>query len=273
MALKRITLIVAVALSVAAVMLGGCSKPTATQSTSTTQAAGSAVATTQASVEPTAPATINSAGPITTPASSSTTRKELLSAARIDLGAKLEFNVYQMYVQGDTALVDLEPTTKTTIGRAFVAFERRSGAWVAIGALKFGGPASNAASTARALPSFSAQLIAKIDWTMRKPGTKAKAAPSAPEATVKASLSTSALAWTKEQLVGASTPYKVTMLKVAKDANGVWWGRVITEPTGGERIQFWAKYDGTAWSGAAQDVEPPAPTTYFPKSVVAKLGF
>lgn len=272
MAFKRITLIVVVALSAAAVTLGGCTKPTATQPTGTTLAPGSQVATAQASVEPTTPATINTTGPITSPAAGSSTRKELLNAARINLGSKLEFSVYQMYVQGDTALADLEPTTKTTIGRVFVAFERRSGAWVAIGALKFGGPASNAASTARALPSFSAELIAKIDWTMRKPGTKAKPQ-SASEATVKASLSTSALEWTKEQLSGSNTPYKVTMLNVAKDANGVWWGRVITAPTGGERVQFWAKYDGSAWSGAAQDVEPPAPTTYFPASVVAKLGF
>jgi hypothetical protein len=38
-------------------------------------------------------------------------------------------------------------------------------------------------------------------------------------------------------------------------------------------MQFWAKYSGSTWSGEVQDPEPPAPSTYFPSSVLSKLDF
>jgi hypothetical protein len=34
----------------------------------------------------------------------------------------------------------------------------------------------------------------------------------------------------------------------------------------------WAKYSGKSWSGGVQNPEPPAPSTYFPSSIVSKLG-
>jgi hypothetical protein len=75
---------------------------------------------------------------------------------------------------------------------------------------------------------------------------------------------------------GKGSPYKITLIKVAKDAGGNWWGRVVVQPTGNatnqyESIEFWAKYKNGSWTGRAQDPEPPAPTTYFPAGVVGTL--
>ena len=272
MSRRRIVLIIAVALTVSAFGLVGCSKSTGSQSASTT--AGSKVATPQASVEPTAPAVIVATGPITHPVTGSALRKELLDAARTNLKSTSEFYVYQLYVQGDTALGDLDPVAKNSNGRVFVAWERRNGKWVAIGASKYGSPAANAPSTARALPSFSPELIAKIDWLFKKPETKTAKATGVSEAVVKASLAQSAKEWSKTAMSGTGEPYGISLIKVVQDSKGVWWGRVVTQPTGGyERLQFWAKYENGAWSGSVQDPEPPAPSTFFPASVTAKLGF
>ena len=92
------------------------------------------------------------------------------------------------------------------------------------------------------------------------------------------SLSIASQKWTKSLMEGQGAPYEVTLVKAAQDAKGVWWGRAIVQPTATdtnsyESIEFWAKYSGGAWSGKAQDPEPPAPTTYFPASVTGALGF
>ena len=92
-----------------------------------------------------------------------------------------------------------------------------------------------------------------------------------------ASLSVAAKKWTKSLMDGVGEPYDVTLVKVAKDAKGVWWGRAVVQPASSatssyESIEFWCKYTGGAWSGTAQDPEPPSPTTYFPASVVGALG-
>jgi hypothetical protein len=270
---KRITLLVAVALMAATALLGGCTKPV-TQAPSTPQVAPSQPATVQVSVEPTTTIPIQTTGPITSPASGSTLRKELLDAARTKLGSSTQFYVYQIYVQGDTAIADLDPVSKDTNGRVFVAFEKRDGKWTAIGALKFGSVAANAATTSRALPSFSSELINKVNWTLKKPVVKAASTSAATLTKVTSSLAADAKTWSKTAMSGEGSPYKVTLIRVAKDSSGTWWGRVVTQPTGEyERLQFWAKYSGGAWSGTAQDPEPPAPSTYFPASVVSKLGF
>ena len=212
-------------------------------------------------------------GPITTPLAGTAERTTLLDAARTQLNIKSEFYVYQLFVQGDTALGDLEPVSKSLNGRMFVAWERRSGAWAAIAASKFGAPSANAADTARALPTFSTALIARIDWTLKKTSPSTNTAPKVSATKVKDQLATSAKQWTKQLMTGTGTPYTVPIVKVAVDAKGVWWGRAVVQPTGGfERVEFWAKYSGTKWSGKAQAPEPPAPTTYFPASVISKLG-
>jgi len=92
------------------------------------------------------------------------TRKLLLAAARQGLSTSTEFYVNQLFVQGDTALGDLDPVTKTAGKRVLVAWEHRDGAWSTIAISTFG--LANAAETARALPSFSSELISKINWTL-----------------------------------------------------------------------------------------------------------
>ena len=263
--------LIAATLVAVALVVAGCSPQLPSPGTTSTSTS-SQVATPQTSVEPTTPVTIVASGPITTPVTGSAERTALLDAARSVLHITSEFYVYQLFVQGDTALGDIEPVSKSANGRIFVAWERRNGAWTAIAASKFGAPSANAADTARALPTFSTELIDKIDWTLKKVApsnttTKLSATK------LKDNLAASAKQWAKQIMTGTGSPYTVPIVKVAVDAKGVWWGVAVVQPTGGfERIQFWAKYSGGKWSGKAQDPEPPAPSTYFPASVISKLG-
>lgn len=276
MSSRRITVLVAAALIAGMLALAGCAKPSiTTQASSSTATATSQQATSaeQTSVEPETSTPIVASGPITTPASGSKERTALLDAARAKLGTGTQFYVYQLFVQGDTALGDLEPSTKSSVGRVFVAWERRGGVWTAIGASNFGTKAASAAATARALPSFSAEIIGKINWTLAKPKTSGTGSASS----MKSSLSAAAKAWSKTAMSSKGSPYKVTVLKVAQDTKGVWWGHVVTQPTGDannsyEPLNYWAKYSGGKWSGTLQDPEPPAPSTYFPSSVISKLS-
>ena len=94
---------------------------------------------------------------------------------------------------------------------------------------------------------------------------------------MKTSLTSVAKSWSKSAMDGKGSPYKVTLVRVAKDSKtGTWWGHVVVQPTGDannsyEPLDFWAKYSGGAWAGNVQDPEPPAPSTYFPKSVISQL--
>lgn len=273
---KRITLFVAAALALTIAITAGCTPKTPGASTPTTASATSTAkpsefATQQTSVEPTEDADVDSSGPITTPAGGTATRKALLDAARRELQSTTEFYVYQLYVQGETAIGDLDPVSKTKNGRVFVAWEKRNGEWQAIAVSVFG--STDAATTARALPSFSSKLISKIDWTLKKPAIKDSSSGGS-ESALKASLSAAAKKWADTAMEGKGKPYGIAIIKVAKDSKGTWWGRVVVAPTGAfERLDFWAKYSGSAWSGSAQDPEPPAPDTYFPAAIVSKLGF
>jgi predicted small lipoprotein YifL len=274
---KRITLILAAA-ALATVALSGCVNrgPVVSPHASTTPSATSSQVTTeQASVEPTRVVPVETAGPITSPKTGSEERKALLDAARLKLQTKSPYIVYQLYVQGDTALGDIEAETKDKNGRIVVAWERTNGKWAAIGATKYGSPAATAANTARALPSFTTELINKIDWALAKP--KPVSGASASSASMIKSLSSAAQTWSDTAMNGKGTPYKVTVAKVAKDSKGVWWGHAVVQPTGDasnsyEALNFWAKYSAGDWQGALQDPEPPAPSTYFPASVISKLG-
>jgi hypothetical protein len=273
---KRTVFAVAAVLVLALLAVGGCKPNLPTPATST--ATGSQTATPQASVEPTNALPLSTSGPITTPAAGSAERKALLDAARTKLESSSAFYVYQLYVQGDTAIGDIDPVAKGKLGRIFVAWERRNGEWVAIGASKFGSQSANAASTARALPSFSPELLSKIDWNLKKPTVASTTTSNLTEAQAKASLEKAAIGWSKTAMSGVGQPYTVTLVKVAEDSSGTWWGRVVTQPTKDasnsyEPLNFWAKYADGTWSGAVQDPEPPAPSTFFPSSVTAKLGF
>jgi hypothetical protein len=273
--LKRTTLFLAAALVLTITATAGCTtkKPaavTGSTSTATSTILPSDFATGQASVEPTEAADVKASGPITTPATGSATRKALLDAARAELQSTTSFYVYQLYVQGDTALGDIDSVSKTKNGRVFVAWERTDGKWTAIAVSTFG--STNAATTARALPSFSSELISKIDWDLKKPSVSDSSVGTSASA-LKASLSSAAKKWADTAMSGEGKPYQIAIIKVAKDNKGVWWGRVVVQPTGSfERLQMWAKYSSGEWSGTVQDPEPPAPSTYFPSSVISKLG-
>ena len=276
MSAKRIAALFVAALLAATLMLSGCVKPTITPAAvaPTTVVPTTTAESTQTSVEPTSPTQIDATGPITTPVSGSATRKELLAAARTKLATTSTFYVHQLYAQGDTALGDLEPLDDSKVGRVFVAWERSAGTWKAVGATAFGSSSANAASTSRALPRFSPALINKIDWKLvAKPVTTSSGSASS----VKASLSTAAKTWAKSNMSGTGSPYKITSVKVAQDSKGVWWGVAIVQPSPTSNSNFdpltvWAKYSGKKWSGSVQDPEPPAPSTYFPSSVISKLG-
>jgi hypothetical protein len=187
-----------------------------------------------------------------------------MDAARKKLGTSSQFVVYQLFAQGDSALADIETTSGGK--RQFVAFTgpQWEGVWVA----PFGSASASSATAKGAAPVLSDELLAKVDWKYKKPASSA---------TMVASLSVAAKKWAKSLMDGIGEPYKVTLVKVAKDSKGVWWGRAVVQPSPSagndyESIEFWAKYTGGAWVGKAQDPEPPAPTTYFPSSVIGALG-
>ena len=276
MSSRQITLIIAAALLAGTFALGGCSKPTVQQPSASTTVTSQTATPTQESVESSDSSDstpISATGPIASPAAGSAERSALLAAARTELGTTSQFYVYQLYAQGDTALGDLAPVSGSVTGRFFVALERHGGVWKAVNHWKFGSADANAASVARALPGFSAELVGKIDWKVAKssPGSTSQST------SLKSSLSVAAKAWSKTEMDGAGSPYKITLVKVAQDSKKVWWGHVVVQPTGDannsyEPLDYWAKYVSGKWQGKVQDPEPPAPSTYFPSSVISKLG-
>ena len=249
-------------LFLAALLPAGCAKKTpATMSAGQTSSAETSV-----SVESTVPPPAGELSePITTPGTDSVTRKALMDAARKKLGTASQFIVYQLYVQGDRAIGDLE--TVSGGKRQFVAFKGPE--WEAEWVTPFGSASASSAGAKQEVSGLSSELLARMDWNHQKPASSA--------AMVK-SLTTEAKKWSKQLMGGQGEPYKMTMVKVAQDSNGEWWGRAIVQPTSSassayEPIDFWCKYTGGAWAGKPQDPEPPAPTTYFPASVAGSLGF
>jgi hypothetical protein len=258
----RIVGTVLACLFVGVLVSAGCAKKTpVTVPTDQTTSAATSVSV-EATVAPTAE---ELSEPITTPAADSVTRKALMDAARRKLGTTSQFVVYQLYVQGDRAISDLE--TVSGGKRQFVAFKGPE--WEAEWVTPFGSASASSASAKQEVPGLSSELLARIDWNHQKPASSA--------AMVK-SLTDAAKTWSKQLMEGQGEPYKMTLVKVAQDPNGAWWGRAIVQPTSSassafEPIDFWCKYTAGAWEGKPQDPEPPAPTTYFPASVVGSLGF
>jgi hypothetical protein len=249
--------------AVATLVAGGCActpqpKQTATSATQ--------VPTATAETAPTTDATSTAAdGVVTTPAKGTAERKALLDAARVKLGTSAEFYVHQLYTNGSQGIGDIESVTSRN--RWFVAWTDGP-AFKAVWTTPVGG--SQAKSQAEAAVSdLSPTLVSQMDWSVKK-------TPAADAATMKSTLSSSAKRWTKDLMSGKGEPYKISSVKVAQDSSGKWWGVVVVQPTGDtsnqyESIEFWAKASGTSWQGKAQDPEPPAPSTYFPSSVVGKL--
>jgi len=263
----RLTAGAIVLLALAAFALAGCRgtiPPTTTiqpQTTTSTTVATSTTETTS-TAEETSPTLAT--GPISTPAAGTSTRQALMNAARTKLKTTSQFRIYQLYVQGDTAIGDLEAVSGGK--RVFVAW--KGPGWTAVWTAPFGSSTANAKAAASALEGFSQELIGRIDFKLAKPlGSSA----------MKASLTAAAKTWSDQAMGGVGAPYKVTTAKVAQDSNGTWWGVAVTQPTPDsnnsyEPLQFWCKFENGSWNGKIQDPEPPAPNTFFPKSVVSALG-
>jgi hypothetical protein len=247
----------------ATALSAGCSKkpPVTVPSTQTSSGEASGSVAPTSDISP--PQEV--AGPITSPAAGSVARAALMDAARTKLNTTSQFVVYQIYVQGDNALADIE--TEPGGKRQFVSFKGPE--WQAEWVAPFGSGSATAADAKSQAPGLSDALLARIDWKFAKPVSNAA---------MVSSLSTAAKKWSNTLMKGLGEPYQVTVAKVAQDSGGVWWGRAIVQPSSSasgsfESIEYWCTYSGGAWTGKAQDPEPPAPTTYFPPSVVGSLGF
>jgi hypothetical protein len=260
---NRIALLCAV-LAVAVLAVPGCVRKPAVTTPVTTLPAMIETPTTTPSEVATEPAS-SATGAITMPALGSSERTELMDAARATLGTASQFYVYQLFAQGDTAIGDLAEVTGGK--RYFVVWSGPE--WKALWTAPFGSAGASAQAAKSSVPALSEELLGKIDWKMPKPVT---------DAAMSAKLAASAKTWAAKVMEGAGKPYKVTLIKVAKDKKGTWWGHVVVQPSDSagnsyEAIEYWCKYSGGAWVGNIQDPEPPAPSTYFPTSVIGALGF
>jgi hypothetical protein len=245
------------------------SKSTSTKSTTSTNSTADKADTGSSTTKKITTDSATKSSAITAVGSGTKERTALLNAARAKLNSSTQLYVYQLYEQGDTALGDLKPLTTSAGERSFYAFTKSGGKWKVAKSWTNGSSSATASKVVAALPVFSKELVAKINWSAKESSAGSKKSSS----TVKSELSSAAKGWAKSAMDGQGSPYKIVLAKVAKDGNGTWWGRAIAEPTGSyERIEFWAKYGSTSWSGKAQDPEPPAPSTYFPSSVISSLG-
>ena len=237
---------------------------TTTGSTPATIAVGTDATT---AVDPTSTAgtEVPDNGMISRPFNPSPKRKALLDSARAKLGTSSSIYVNQLWAQGNQAAIG-DVTEQSGSGkRLFVVWIGPK--WQAVWTEAVGNGPSTMQRALHAVPELTSELANKIDWGV-------VAAP--PKASAKDSLSTAAKGWTDQLMSGKGKPYQVDMARTAQSADGVTWGRVVIQPTGNatnqyESIEYWAKYRNDVWTGKAQDPEPPAPTTYFPKSVVGTL--
>ena len=154
-------------------------------------------------------------------------------------------------MQGDTALADLEPLSKSA-GRArlrSVGTQERSVVRYRCLEVRivFSQRSQHSPGPAELLGGTHRED--QLDPGQPSPTLQRLTASSA-----KSGLSSSAKAWSKTAMDGEGQPYSITLIKVAQDTKGNWWGRVVTQPKGDfERLQFWAKYTNGKWQGAVQD--------------------
>ena len=250
-----------------ALFASACAKP----ASQTTPPAVTTAPSTQAGSSTTSAATTQPAvasNEITTPPTGSAERKALLDAARKHFSTSSEFYVHQLYVQNGNAIGEIARVSGDA-QRQYVAWAG-SPQWTVVWTEPSGSSKASAAVAESALPSFSDTLVDKISWAPVGPS-------SAQIAAKKTSLASAAKKWSKSTMNGEGQPYKVTLNKVARDSHGVWWGHIVTQPSSDanssyEPINFWAKYSGGAWKGSVQDPEPPPANSYFPASVIPKLG-
>jgi len=197
----------------------------------------------------------------------SKTRKVLLDSARKKLGSAASFYVYQLFVQGDAAAVGDLQETRGQRRRLFFVWVGPP--WQAVWYTPVGDGPATMQRALHGVPELTSELARKIDWSVVQVKVPDKAA-------IQASLASAAKQWSGQLMSGKGTPYQISLIRSAKTSGGAWWGRVIVQPTGDatnqyESIEYWAQYKNGAWTGKAQDPEPPSPTTYFPSGVTVTL--
>lgn len=272
MSRKPLLLVVTIAFAFSAALTGGCHKKATSNNTSNASAATTETAEASASASATGTATPTETGAIEKPAAGSALRTSLLNAARTYFNTTSEFRIKQLWAQGNTAVGELEQVTGGT-GSVFLAWMGPT--WSVI----WTAPASSAGATkagaAAALPTFSAELLAKMTWPAAQT-SQTTPTTSEDEKTVLAKLDTAAKSWAETAMSGKGKPYEILISKVAQDSSGNWWGVAYVQPTADgsnsyEGMEFWCKYAGGKWTGQLQDPEPPNPANFFPAAVVEKL--
>lgn len=199
---------------------------------------------------------------ITSPPDGSPLSVALLMSAKKRLGTTWRFTVNQLYVQGRSAIGDI--TNKDGGGRYAVVWgESGTVVW----AEKYGSSKANAAAAASALPAAASRLTRLFDWHLSSPSDRTALKTGAGEAA-------SAHLGKERDNVGA--PYLVTSVRLATGPDGATWARVVLETKSGVRgpselVELWLHRKGQAWSAVTQPAELPAPTSYFPQAVGARL--
>ena len=266
MSSRRLALAAVAVLVVASLGISGCAKKAPLASSTQPVTAPTAIATpTPEPIATPAPVVVG----VTSPVAGSAEREALLEAVRTKFGTTSQYYVYQLFAEGNTAVGDVNKVTGDR-NRTFVAWAKNVSTWTVVWSAPYGSSKANKAAAAAALPTFSSELLGKIAWQLAKP-------PVTSEKSMLASLNLNSKKWAAVTMNGQGAPYKVTSIKVAKDAKGTWWGVAIVQPSPNagnqfEALTYWAKFSNGAWSGQVQDPEPPAPSTYFPVSVLSKLG-
>jgi hypothetical protein len=251
--------------------LAACSSPPAPNSTpiitpvptTSPEPTSSVVATDSTSATPTG------TGPISTPASGSSTRAAILDAASKGLHVSGGITVYQLFVQGGTAVGDILPSSGS---RTFFALTGGPKAWKLVWSAKFGSSLANADAIVSADAAVSAQLAAKLDFTKvaaKTPTTtKSTAAPSPSSFQTFARKSATTFAG------GSFTGTFTIEARIAKSSDGSWWGNALVSPGDDslEPIGVWGRYVAGKWKGQIADFSTDnAEAGFFPADVISKL--
>lgn len=185
---KQLSVTTALILVVCALAAGGCSRPVGQASAPSTPAPSQvdAEATAVPSPEPTqaaAAAVSNDGKPISTPKTGSTERTALMDAARAKTGSSAKFVVWQLFMQGDSAIGDLQETKNGgALGRRWLVCWHKTGStWKATYSTRFldAKRASVLASAGYLSDEIAARMVFMVPFStpkaVRKAATKAAA--------------------------------------------------------------------------------------------------
>lgn len=215
-----------------------------------------------------APEVVPEVGPVTTPRSGSSVRAAILEAVSVGLGVSGKLTVYQLFVQGGSAVGDVLPAGGS---RTLFAVTGGPDSWKLVWDAPFGSSRADAGALAEVDPKALTGLASTLDLTKKAPQPAAKPA----AAPTRASFEAFALRSAKS-FAGTAYAGKFTMrARIAKDSHGGWWGNALVEPSesGLEPIGVWGSYAKGAWSGEIADFSTEgADAGFFPADALAKLA-